>query len=153
MSSNDNNRWGKGIWIFIAGFVLFILILVAFASFQTFHLVEKDYYRKEINYQERIDKIKRTATLNNGVIVSQDQTGRILNIQFDDDLDFENITGKIHFFRPSDARLDYFVPIQINDSGIQTIDLDGKEKGMWRVKIEWVIDDSGYYYEDIIVLE
>ena len=153
MSENKKSRWGLGIGLLISGFLLFMLILVAIASFQSFHLVEKDYYQKEIKYQDRIEQIKRTASLNKGVRINQDQSSRVLEIKFDEQHIGNNIEGDILFFRPSNANLDYTIPIEADDSGIQIVNLKERKAGLWRVKLEWVVGDSGYYYEDIIVLE
>ena len=72
--AETKSNWGKGITILISGFVIFMLGLVGFASFQSFNLVETDYYQKEINYQDHIDKVKRTSVLSDGVKISQIQS-------------------------------------------------------------------------------
>ena len=45
--SEKKSGWSTGITILISGFVIFMLALVGFSSFQSFHLVETDYYQKD----------------------------------------------------------------------------------------------------------
>ena len=36
--------------------------------------------------------------------------------------------------------------------GYWNVNMQDKESGLWKIKINWNIDDSEYYFEDIIIL-
>lgn len=152
MSQQPKISWGSRIAILYGSFVVFILAVGAFASFQSFHLVEKDYYPRELRYQEQIEKIARGRQ---GMTIAPqyDPLKKTVIFRFDRGPGENPISGTILFFRPSDPDLDYSRKIEPDDAGTQIVDVRGLSEGLWRIKIDWSIDTIQYYLEDILVIE
>jgi hypothetical protein len=145
-------RWGAGVILLNAGFVVFILIMVGIASFQDVDLVESDYYEKEMTYQNRIDAINRTNTMDTSLAVSyHPETGQLMLV-FPERLANSEITGTLTLYRPSNSRWDRVFDIDIDSTGQQLITTDKLIPGLWRIKIDWSIDDQYYYTEEKLII-
>lgn len=139
--------WGKGILVTIIAFVGFILVLVVISIRQDdIHLVTENYYAEEIKYQEHIQREKATASLGRDVLLL-DSHAKV--IQLDLPIGAE---GTLHFFRPSDARLDRKIPIRITNLGGSEIPLESLLPGYWRVQLTWTENGINYYQEKKITL-
>jgi hypothetical protein len=141
-------HWGTGILITI---ILFILAVVAFYIWSLnldINLVEDNYYEKELAYQDKIDRIENTKSLPG--TISLNLSNEILTISFPDSLKMKNAEGHILFYRPSDPGKDFSVPLQVNDSSIQVIDARRLDKGRYVIKIDWMMDGKGYYFEEAV---
>ena len=77
-NKKHKSKWGYGVAFLYGGFVLFMLSIVFYVSFQDFQMVEDDYYRKELVYQDQIDKMERTRKNNSDVSVEIASSGNIL---------------------------------------------------------------------------
>lgn len=141
------SKWGLGIAILFGSFALFIISLVLYVSFINHELVEKDYYQKEMQYQDHIDKLNNTHRLNSKLKMELNQDTKIMTIKFPD-INNQKITGIISFYRPSDVKLDYDENIVTDSSGIQTFNLSELNKGLWKLKINWSDNINYFYYEE-----
>lgn len=135
----------QGIIIAIIIAIVLLIVFVIFSSQNTFTLVERDYYQKEINYQSQIDRKMRTNQLSQKVNIYNDDEGVVL--QFPSIFLLEDINGKIIFFRPSDSNLDFHMQLDLNQDGLQTISSAHLKKGAWIVKVFWNNQQYEYYYE------
>lgn len=142
-------NWGYKIAFGLAGFVALIGYLVVRSVQQDdIHLVAKDYYKKEIAYQQEIDKMSNTASDQVKPDIDYRPQQNKVAISFKQ----AKVEGVITFFRPSDERMDFSLPIDFDSANMQTIDIAGKQKGLWKVKIEWKAGDKSYYSEESLVL-
>lgn len=140
-------NWGKGILVTIILFVAFIMTLVVISVKQDdIHLVTENYYEKEIKYQEQIEREKSAAQLNREVLLF-DAASKVILL----DLPI-GAKGELQLFRPSDARLDQLLPLEIMDAGKTSISLNQLKPGYWRVKLTWVEDGVEYYEESKITI-
>ena len=140
-------NWGKGILVTIILFVAFIMTLVVISVKQDdIHLVTENYYEKEIKYQEQIEREKSAAQLNREVLLF-DAASKVILL----DLPI-GAKGELQLFRPSDARLDQLLPLEIMDAGKTSISLNQLKPGYWRVKLNWVEDGVEYYEESKITI-
>lgn len=140
-------NWGKGILVTIILFVAFIMTLVVISVKQDdIHLVTENYYEKEIKYQEQIEREKSAAQLNREVLLF-DAASKVILL----DLPI-GAKGELQLFRPSDARLDQLLPLEIKDSGKTSISLNQLKPGYWRVKLTWIEDGVEYYEESKITI-
>ena len=142
--------WGTGIVIGIVIFVVISVTMTIIFMMQDVNLVSDNYYEKSLVYQEEIDKLSRTKTLNEQVKISFN--GEVVNLLFPAEYSEKKISGEIFFYRPSNPKLDFFLPIQLNN-GNQIIPITRLEKGFWRIKLNWVMDGNGYYNEKAINIE
>ena len=143
-------NWGTGIALSIIFFTLISLAFIYFAFNQEVNLVRDDYYEAELEYNEKMETLNRTANLKDNVRVSLDNKN--LSIQFPQEFDWEKIKGKVLLYRPSDRRLDRSYDIDLDSTYIQLIKKDLLSPGMWKVQINWSIDTINYFNEEIIMV-
>lgn len=152
----DNSKksiWGKAIFLLYGLFVVFTLTIVIYASMQDFHLVERDYYQKELDYQSRIDEIKNTQELSEKPIWVLNQAENILTIKFPDSMVDKIVSGDVLFYKTSDAGSDFKVVVAPDDTGFQFIPLDRLRRGLWKIKLNWQDDKQSYYLEGKFLIE
>lgn len=142
-------NFGHKIAIAYTLFVVFIISLVTFCVKQKdIFLVSSDYYKKEIAYQDEIDKLSNTRDLTHPVRIVK--TDGSLTFEFPEEL--QGASGEIHFYRPSDANLDFKVPVHIAPDHTQKVPVSRLVKGQWVVKMEWSKDGKNYLKEEKIIL-
>lgn len=142
------SRWGVGLFFLYGGFVLFMLILVLYVSFQDMQLVEKDYYKKDLAYQDLIDKRDRAQNLMKIDFLTREET---IMIRFSPEISGE-ITGTIRFFRPDGAEKDFQVAIEVDSINTQYVPAHDMARGLWRIKIDWMVDSVGYFHQTPLVV-
>ncbi|WP_027003242.1 FixH family protein [Hugenholtzia roseola] len=149
-------NWGHGIAIFYGLFMAGILSLVYLSAQENIDLVTKDYYQEEIRYQQRINQMQN-AQKNPIEVVLEKQT---LTLTFPQKATEEQAavaqnsgrSGKITFFRPSDAKYDFEVALA--EKGAQQIISTAKmEKGLWRAKIYWQQAGEAFYQEQTLTIK
>lgn len=140
------NRYLWGIVGIIIVFLAFNAFLLKTSFSANFHLVDENYYEKEIKYQNRIEQIERTKRLPESVILI-DKQPEALQIKIPMGWMAKNPTGTIYFYRPSNAEWDRNYHLLVNNNGLQTISLVTLAKGRWKVAVEWMMDDQSYYDE------
>lgn len=140
-----------GKWIVVA-FVLFagfIGTLVTVCVKQDINLVSKDYYQQELAYQNQVERISNTLSMENKPTV-QVYNGNVIEIHFTKD---DSITkGTMELFCPSDPSMDRsfnLVPLAGNSRRVEVSSL---KKGMYRAKIYWENSGKQFYYEEVINL-
>ncbi|MCW8813480.1 MAG: FixH family protein [Ignavibacteriaceae bacterium] len=144
-------NWGAGILIGIIIFILITVTMTVIFMNQDVNLVTDKYYEKSLKYQDEIDKQSRTNSLNEEVKINFN--GQELSILFPEDYKNKNIGGEIYFYRPSNPKLDFKIPLLLNVDGNQIIPTQRLEKGFWRLKLNWMMDGNGYYNERAITVE
>ena len=148
-----NISWPLGIGIIYGLFVVFLLIYLVYANFNSVDLVTKDYYAKDLKYQQQIDRQDRTSGLESGMTWQYSERSQIVQLQFPSNIDPAQISGKIIFFRPSDAQLDNSVTINPNVDCNQEINVGKLTQGMWRLKIFWKVGNTDYYNEGVVEIK
>lgn len=142
--------WGTGILIGIIVFVVISVSMTIIFMMQDVNLVNDKYYENSLQYQDEIDKQNRTLALSEDVIFNFN--GELISISFPENYLNKKISGEIEFYRPSDPKLDFKLPLQLVE-GNQIVPVSRIEKGFWRVKLNWVMDGNGYYNERAITIE
>ena len=147
------SKWGVGIFAIYGAFALLTLGFVFFASSQKFHLVTDDYYGEQIKHQQHIDKENRAKSLKTPLKTRFHAQSKTVELLFPPELDVENISGYVLFFRPSDASQDKVLPVQPDPSGKQHINVSHLSKGNWRIKIFWKHNNADYYDESVFYIK
>lgn len=132
-------------YIIIGAFVAFALFIGSFVirMFQSdINLVAKDYYQQEIAYGEQIEAIKRSENYFDKIDFTL--TEGKLSIEYDQLLN--DIEGSIVLFRPSDARLDMILPIQM-ENGIQQLNVSSLKRGKWMLQFKFEKEGQSFYIE------
>ena len=146
--SKKDLRWPVGIIIVFSLFFIALLVFLLLALRSRDSLVERDYYRKSIAYQQHINRINRTKENGKDIVLSYDNASGQLVISYPD----STVTGDIFLYRPDDMTVDRLFSIIPDDSLRQTLDLSRLKKGLWKVKINWNVGDSSYFREKVIIL-
>lgn len=141
-------NWGSGIAITYILFMAGVLILVFIFMNQDVHLVTDDYYAKEIEYQQQIDKVERTKLLSEQPVVTF--SDGVFMVSFPKSVK-NIINGEIQIYRPSDSNLDKTASIFLDAENRQLIKPPINLPGLWKVKIDWTRNDTNYYNEKIIL--
>ena len=145
-----NMNWGKWVALFFTTYVVFLLVMLFYSFSLDINLVEEDYYAKDLSYQEQIDRIERTKSLREPLTSKFYKNSNLYQIIFPRVDSPDEYSGKILLFRPSNAKLDFFMPIKLDSSYIMNINTSKMAEGFWRIKIAWQINDDKYYNEDSI---
>ncbi|MFT4031001.1 MAG: FixH family protein [Siphonobacter sp.] len=133
-------NWGKAIIIAFIAFGGFIGSLVYRMATTKVDLVRTDYYQTEMKYQQQIDRIRHSQQTSETVQTIYKPNEQL--VQFE--IPTTAHKGEIQFFRPSDAKLDFTVPLS---SGTQTVATNHLQTGYWKVKVTWSDGKQEYYKE------
>lgn len=144
-------NWGTGIVIGLALFISFILYLVfnMLTDSKFDHdLVTEEYYKKELLFQDEIDAEKRGNALIENISDRRTEKGWL--IEFPENLKFADISGNLHFYRPSKAKLDFEIPLNLESNRIEISDKN-LIPGRWNIYIHWNYQGESYLYKKEIV--
>ena len=122
--------------------------LVSIAIRQDYDLVDKDYYQKSVNYQQHIEEIRNTEGL--AQKIQFELTTDSLKIQFPELTEHTGYSGEIHFYSPVQESRDLKLPVKIDASFAQKVDLKTLKPGRYQVKIDWSANKISYYQEEEI---
>ena len=145
-----NIGWGTRITLLYSGFVAMIVFMVYLTMQERIELVAPDYYQQELQFQGKINGKQNAEALLSGVVVKALDKGNI-EIVFPKDF-AANATGDITFFRPSDSDLDEKFTLKVNPELKQHILLTKGKKGLYKVKINAVVNEKPYYFEESLFL-
>lgn len=139
-------NWGKWIIVAFVLFVAFIATLVTVCMRQDVDLVSKDYYKEELEYQEQIVRIANTNQLESKPVIQRTQ--EYLEVNF---IQFKEIErGHIQLFNPSDPKKDKTFILKPSDTGKQIFAINDVAKGMYRARMQWLMNGKEYYLETIV---
>lgn len=144
-------NWGTGIALTYILFVAITLTMVFVFMNQEVVLETNDYYAKGLDYQNQIDKIERTNKLPQQleIISSNDE----IVFLFPKIFESKNIVGEIYFYRPSNNKNDFIQKINLDSSFTQKITKSKLAKGLWKIKVDWHVNNNTYYNEKIIMVD
>mgnify|MGYP001306976638 CR=1 FL=1 len=135
-------NWGTKLVIAIMLFMGFIFVLVYMSTLNTIDLVERDYYPKGLQYQNRIEELKNARIFRDDFNMTRENEYMVLSVP-----EIEQDSGSIVFFRPSDQQLDFASRIQPDSTGRMYFPSDAFQTGLYVMKIHWFKNAEGYYLE------
>ncbi len=138
-------NWGNKLLVTFIVFGLGMGYLVYRSMSTNFELVEKDYYKSELRYQQVIDASNRTNELGSSVTLVQSENGVML--QLPEEMKNKSITGDVLFYCAYDKKKDKKFTLQVNENGQQQFPLTEIASGNYTVKISWAQDGKTYYSE------
>lgn len=139
-------HWG---WAIVFAFVLFasgVFYVIWRSSQSSVEMVTPNYYEKEIEFQGVIDQKKNYQSLQGKLVIERAETGLIFH--FPSDFKGRPIQGKIHFYRPSNLRMDRHFELDVDENLQMFIAYENLFAGKYLVKLHWVANDLDYYYEE-----
>ncbi len=140
-------HWGHGLALGMIGFIAYISYLVISAMMVDFDLETEDYYAKELQFQNQIDKSKNYSELDSEItLVQQGQNYQITMPHVAD-------SGSIYFYRPSDKKLDRRYALSLAAGLEQRISTNDLQKGRYQLRVEWIKGNIEYYFEKNIFIQ
>jgi hypothetical protein len=143
-------NWGTSIVIAFASFMLFILFFVYKVQSNSKYdneLVVEEYYKHDANYQQELAKLQNGADLEEKPVFTQTAEG--VTITFPVAFDFKKIAGNVSFYRSSNKKLDFEVPISMTSPTL----LIPKKRllgGLWDITINWKYNSVEYISKETI---
>lgn len=144
-------NWGTGIAISLGLFAVLILsfvIRIVTMDKYDHDLVTENYYEKEVLLQREIDGIMNAKTLRDNIEGRKTEEGYLL--LFPSDFKPQQIKGKISWYRPSNKKLDFEIPLSLTENRV-LIPWDKLASGRWNVSIFWEYDGAEYYFEKKLI--
>lgn len=142
--------WGLRITILYLAFVGMIITLIVLSSRENIDLEYKDYYARELKYQEQIDAEANEKSLTESIAHRIEPEAVVLSLPAS--MKSTSLTGELHFYRPSDAKLDVKLPLAFDAQGQQVISRSKFSRGMYKLRMNWVADGKTYYKELVLNL-
>ena len=146
-------NWGTGIVIAFAlfmSFILYFVIKVQTNSEYDNELVVEEYYKHDAKFGEEMARIQNAQNLAQKPVISNTSEG--ITIVFPEVFIPGNIKGKVSFYRPSNKKFDFEVPISLSGSSmiIPKKDLLG---GRWNINMEWQYEGKQFLNKETLYLE
>lgn len=138
-------NWGHKITIVFIVFAAGMLTLVIKSMRTRIDMVTPDYYAAEVKYQQNIDAQENAKRLSLPVHISQQADS--IEITFPPEMHNKPLNGNIHFYRPSDSRRDFTLPLHLNEAGRLSVSRQLFIKGSYRMKIQWEADSTSFFQE------
>lgn len=138
-------NWGKSIIVVFLVFAVGMLTLVTKSMRTRIDMVHADYYAEELRYQQTIDGQQNAQQLSAPVQITQPRDSVVLF--FPEELHGHALEGEVLFYRPSDSRKDFTIPLRLNGEGTLAVSRQRFIKGNYRVKLHWAVDGKNYFQE------
>ena len=149
--NSPRSLWPVAIISYFALGITFLVAFIIWASRQHEDLVSQNYYETEIRYQQQIDRLNHSQQFDMLPVVTYDTARRsiIINLPTGAAAD---AAGRIHLYRPSDARLDCNLPLAINGQGVQELDAKHLAGGLWKVRVQWTVEGREYFCDRSVIV-
>jgi len=140
-------NWGKGIIIFMASFMAFILWMVFTLMSKNTDLESEDYYKKEIAYEQEIQAQRNANDAKEKVKISENKEFIILQFPSKEKID----TVSVEFFKPNDKKGDQLFA----EVGTKTMMVEKKklQKGVYLINIHYQIENKKFLQKEEIMLK
>lgn len=140
-------NWGTGLVIGMLLFIAFIMTMVIMMVTDDKYdheMVTESYYEKGMVYQEEINAETNTKSLSADLRVEKTEAGWMLI--FPNELSGQSLVGKIELYRPSNEKLDFSLPLQL-EGNQQLIPKETLVEGNWNLRILWEMGGKTYLYK------
>ena len=146
------NPWPYAIigWMLLFGTGMAAWVVIAVRNDP--ELVRADYYEQEISYQKQIDRLNRTAAVRGEVSVAYESAQEQVALRLPAAHRTDQLVGSIHFYRPSNAKLDFELPLALDATGAQCVPTGKLQGGLWKVRVHWTSGGQEYFHDQSLVL-
>jgi len=146
-------NWGTGIVIAFALFISFILYFIFKVQSNPKYdneLVIEEYYKNDAKFGDEMIRVQNAQDLKQKPVISNTSEG--ITIVFPEVFVSNEIKGKVSFYRPSDKKFDFEVPILLSNSSLNVP--KGKLLGgRWDINMEWQYEGKQYLTKETIYVE
>jgi len=140
--------WSTKIIILYLGFVAIILTLVVICFGHKTELEFKDYYAREINFQQQIDAANNQLAL--ATPIEHQVEGRTVRFSIPQELLSSDLKGTVLFLRPADASQDKEINLTPDKDGNFLIEHAGFSQGIYKMQIRINSHGKNYFKESVI---
>ena len=143
-------NWGTGIVIAFALFISFILYFVFSVQSDSKYdneLVVEEYYKHDAHFGDEMKRIQNAHDLAEKPEIKNDSDG--VTIIFPAVFVPKDIKGKVTFYRSSNKKFDFDVPISLSGSSLN-IPKKRLLGGRWEINMEWQYSGKQYLTKETI---
>ena len=146
-------NWGTGVVIAFALFISFILYFVFKVQMNAKYdneLVVEEYYKHDAHFGDEMTRVQNAQDLVQKPVITNAPEG--ITIVFPEVFIPKDIQGKVYFYRSSNEKLDFAVPISLSNATL----LIPKEKlvgGRWEINMEWQYKGKKYLTKETIYIK
>jgi hypothetical protein len=138
-------NWGNKILLVIIVFISGMLYLVYRTTQTNFELVEQDYYKQELRYQDIIDGAKSANALGSSIELKQTDAGIVLALPAE--MKNRIVTGTVWFYCAYNSAKDKKFTLKPTVEGLQIFSRQEIEPGTYTVRTNWKESGTNYYIE------
>lgn len=145
-------NWGTGIVIAFAIFITFILYFVFTVQSNSKYdneLVVEEYYKHDAKFGDEMARIQEAQDLAQKPKIINASDG--ITIVFPEVFTPKNIKGKVVFYRPSNKKFDFEVPISLSSPSL-VVPKKRLLGGRWNINMEWQYEGKQYLTKDTIYI-
>lgn len=144
-------NWGHGLTIFILLFILTMVGMVVYSFQQTNEMIDDNYYQKEVEYQNLINRKQRLHQLlhNESLWVDSNQC---IYLKLPQNSYDAALKGTIEMVKIDNQKFDMTLPLVVNAEGYQSIPKNTLEKGSYRMRVKWNTMSDSFYYDQTIFI-
>lgn len=137
--------WGYKVIIILIVFVAGMISMVYISMRQTNEVVDANYYEQEMKYQDVIDAKKNLLALEDTVAIRVAEG--YVQIHFPEAATTQLDSGNIQFMRLSNSKDDKHIQMKEESGSLYKIPVTSFPKGLYKVRIEWSNNGTGYFHE------
>ena len=140
-------NWGKGLTLFIIGFILAMLGMVYIAFKQSNEMIEDNYYDREVKYQEIIDAKTNLNPLLGEFVLADSNDYILLRLPASASHSIQN--GDLRMIKMDKSSSDNTLKVTQTET---RIDKSKFQKGLYHIKLGWDNAGKRYFYEDDLMI-
>lgn len=145
--------WPYAIIGSFAIFIILVMVAVLRAAQEDTSLVASDYYEQELKYQEQINREIMTRQLDKFIAFSFDPAHQELAMHLPlDTTTHKEVSGTVHFYRPSDDKLDFRKDLKPDADGNAKFGVSDLKQGVWKVRVTWKEGSLEFFDETQITI-
>ena len=141
------NFWPAAIVIAFAVFIPVTAGLIVLALGNKHELTRPDYYEQELRHQQVMERVARARELGPAASIAFDIAKQRITVVLPAEHARRMATGCVRLYRPSEAGLDRELPLALDRTGVQTLDVHDLRPGLWRVQVAWTVDGREHLLE------
>lgn len=136
-------NWGNKLFLTFIVFGASMMYLVYRSVNTNYELVEKDYYKSELRYQQVIDGTNRVNQLSSAVKIEQTNAG--ITLELPQEMKEKDISGDVLFYCAYAQKKDKKFSLQMDNNGVQVFPPNAISPGSYTVKITWSSEGKNYF--------
>ena len=146
-------NWGTGIVIAFAIFISFIMYFVFSVQSDSKYdneLVVEEYYKHDAKFGDEMVRVQNAQDLAQKPVIKNDSDG--VTIVFPAVFVPKDIKGTVSFYRSSNKKFDFNVPISLSSSSLN-IPKKRLLGGRWEINMEWQYEGKQYLTKETIYVK